>query len=225
MGGTMSTRKRFIVGAACSVCAVALVLVYAAQVRAQEREVREEALARYGGEQVEVCVATRTIAIGEKLDARNTTQCLWVADLLPADCVTSLEQVESAVAGSTILANEPISKARLGTETQELEVPAGLCAVSIPSQDVRAVGGAIVCGSRVNVYASTDTGVVLLGENLLVLETNNTSQEVSSTHTVLSWVTLAVTPQSVQQLLNASRMGNLYLTLPAETGGDDRHAS
>lgn len=220
----MNARKRVIIGAACALCAAVFVLIYAAQVRAQEREVREEALARYGGEQIEVCVATRNIAIGEEFNGNNTTTALWVADLLPEECITSLSEIHGAAAGSTVLANEPISRQRISSQQQDIEVPTGLCAVSIPSQDVRAVGGAVTKGSLANIYASTDSGTVLLGESLLVLETNNSSQEATMSNSALSWVTLAVTPESVQELLNASRSGNLYLTLPSTAQGDEKNA-
>ena len=211
----MSSKRRLVIGVLCAALAMLLVLVYAAQVRAEERETREEALARYGGEQVEVCVASRDIAAGEQLSASNVEVSLWLADLLPAECATSLADVEGTVAGCLILANEPISRQLLASSDGGIEVPTGLCAVSVPATNERAVGGAIARGSLVNVYATTDSGMVLLGEELLVLETSNRTSESQTASGSLAWVTLAVTPDSVQQLLEASRSGTIYLTLPA----------
>ena len=46
---------------------------------------RADALARYGGDQVEVCVAKRDIAAGETVDSGAIETRLWVADLLPPE--------------------------------------------------------------------------------------------------------------------------------------------
>lgn len=194
------------------------VLAYASQVRSEERVAREEALARYGGEQVEVCVASHDIAAGDTIKVSDVQRELWLSDLLPSECISNENEVVGAVAGSSILAKEPISRARLGNTNSDIDVPVGLCAVSIPAQDVRAVGGAIGRGSLVNVYANSASGVTLLGENLLVLATSGSEKSSSSSHSTLSWVTLAVTQESVQELLAASKSEALYLTLPGVEG-------
>jgi len=211
----MSARRRLITGIVCGLLAAVAVLAYASSVRASERAAREEALARYGGEQLEVCVASRDIAAGDTIRASDITHEMWLADLLPAECVSDDGEAVGAVAGTSILANEPISRARLGNANADISVPPGLCAVSIPTQDVRAVGGAVSRGSLVNVYSNTGGGVLLLGENLLVLATSGSDKGSSGTRASLSWVTLAVTPQSVQELLSASKSETLYLTLPS----------
>ncbi|NTU90204.1 MAG: Flp pilus assembly protein CpaB [Actinobacteria bacterium] len=216
----MNAKKRLILGIACGVLAAMAMLVYAAQVRAEERSAREDALSRYGGEQIEVCVATRDILPGEELDTSNVSSQLWLVDLLPVDCITSQNEIIGSSANSLILANEPLSMQRVGDIGEDISVPDGLCAVSIPSQDVRAVGGAISRGSLVNVYASTDTGIILLGEKLLVLETSNSLASEASSSNALSWVTLAVTFESVQELLDAARSETLYLTLPSIEGDE-----
>ena len=64
-----------------------------------------------------------------------------------------------------------------------------------------------------DVYASGSNGVVLLGQRILVLETSNSAAGVSSRGS-LTWITLAVTQESVEELLNASKAGKLYITLP-----------
>ena len=83
----MRRRKTTVAGIACGVLCAACVLAYLTSVRGEADAARAEALARYGGEQVEVCVARRDVAAGEKLDASAVETKLWVADLLPADAV------------------------------------------------------------------------------------------------------------------------------------------
>ena len=52
-------------GLACAVC----VFIYTQSVRLDAEDSRNAALARYGGEQIEVCVARRDIAAGETVDS------------------------------------------------------------------------------------------------------------------------------------------------------------
>ena len=52
-------------GVVCSIC----VIIYTLSVRADAEDTRNAALARYGGEQIEVCVAKRDIAAGETIDS------------------------------------------------------------------------------------------------------------------------------------------------------------
>ena len=203
-----------IVGIACGLWAACCMLLDAGQVRANDRSAREAALDRDGSEQVEVYVAQRDIAFGQVISADDVAPRLWLADLLPADCATDARSVVGMTATSTILANEPIPLQRVGT-SGSLDVPAGLCAVSVPTQDTLAVGGAVDKGSLVDVYASGNDGVVLLGQRILVLETSSSAAG-SSRSGSLSWITLAVTQESVEELLNASRAGKLYITLPGQ---------
>ena len=208
----MRSRTRLILGIVCGLLAACCMLLYAGQVRASERSAREAALQRYGSEQVDVLVAQRDIPIGAVISAQDVAPMPWLVDLLPDDCATDASMVVGKTATSSILANEPVSLRRVGA-AGSLDVPAGLCAVSIPTQDTLAVGGAVDKGSLVDVYASGNEGVVLLGQRILVLETSN-SADGASRGGSLSWVTLAVTQESVEELLNASRAGKLYITLP-----------
>ena len=82
-----------VAGIACGVLCAACVLAYLTSVRGEADAARAEALARYGGEQVEVCVARRDVAAGEKVDAAAVETRLWVADLLPADAVRAAGDV------------------------------------------------------------------------------------------------------------------------------------
>lgn len=218
------SRKRLIISVLCGVAAALLMAWYISGLRSEADTAREDALARYGGEQVEVVVATRDIAIGETLGADDVEQRTWLSDLLPKDAVRDYESVMGATVAVPLFENEPVTQAKTGGLATTVSVPDGLCAVSIPSQDVLAVGGAITSGSLVNIYAAGAHEVTLLGEEILVLETSNTSylaeQESSdlfgtaSARTALTWVTLAVDPASVEELITASRSDNLYLVLP-----------
>jgi len=61
----MKVNKRVLVSALCGLCCAACVGLYLVGVKGEADAARAEALARYGGDQIEVCVASRDIAAGE----------------------------------------------------------------------------------------------------------------------------------------------------------------
>ncbi|MDR2197765.1 MAG: Flp pilus assembly protein CpaB [Coriobacteriales bacterium] len=239
------SRKRTALALLCAAVAALAMALYASGIRAEATESRQRALTSYGGDQIEVFVATRDIAAGETLSADNVSSQLWLSDLLPEGALGEQKEVFGQMLALPLLCNEPVVAAKLGdgsASAEALSVPAGFCAVSIPTDDVLAVGGAIRVGSIIMVYAAGPSAVELLAEDVLVLETSNgaidgTSAATSSgsrlfgdvaTRKALAWVTLAIEPHRVQELIAASRDKSLYLVLPGtgigledlETGDD-----
>lgn len=196
-------------GLACAVC----VFLYTEMVYAEAESKRNEALQRYGGEQVEVLVATRTIHPGETLSPSNCTTKTWLSDLLPEDALLSLEQAEGRQATSLILQGEVVSNSRFNNETKELDIPAGLVAIALPVDDVQAVGGSLSAGSKVDVYA-TGSKTTCLGRDLEVLATSAGTNE-NSARAKITWVTLAVEPEKSQEFIAASQSMKIYFTLPS----------
>jgi pilus assembly protein CpaB len=214
---------------ACGLIATGLLWIHINNLQAEAQSARAGALNAYGGEQVEVFVATRDIAAGENLDGTNTALQRWVSDLLPAGALSDAEQINGATLAMPLLKGEPILQAKLGRNIDPVSVPDGLCAMTVAVDDVQAVGGAIGQGSAVNVYASSSAGVVLVACDVLVLETSNGSlgkdtaadgkaslplMSSGKTRAALKWVTLAVPPQMVQELLLAAHDKSLTLVLP-----------
>ena len=226
-----SSRKRLFIAIGCGVLAAVLLVFYANDLRSQAASARSQALADYGGEQVEVLVANRDIVAGETLDASNVSFQTWLVDLLPAGVARNTTEVFGKTTAVALLKNEPVSVAKLGERSAQIVVPDGLCAVSLPVGDVQAVGGALAPGMAVDVYAVGATSVVLVAQDVLILETSNgfgttsTSTNAgssslfgaSSSRASLKWVTVAVDATMVQELLAAARDKNLCLVLP----GDD----
>lgn len=214
----MNARKKTTVaGVACGVVCAVCVLCYLQSVQGEADAARAEALARYGGEQVEVCVASRDIAAGETVDVGALETRLWVADLLPADAVRSTSEVVGKQASSAILSGEVVSLRRFEEASALIDVPTGLTAVSVPAKDVQAVGGALASGMLVDVYATGDSGTTLIGEEVLVLATSASAKGTSDSS--VSWITLAVEPASVQELVTMAQKAQLYFVLPGEDVG------
>lgn len=196
-------------GIVCGIVCAAAVFVYLQSVKGEADEIRAEALARYGGEQVEVCVATRDIAVGEKVDASNTVAKLWLADLLPSDPVRSVRDVADERLGSPVYEGEVVTAKRFAHEDRAIDAPAGLSVLSIPVKDVQALGGSVSPGLRVDVYATGSSETELIAEDVPVVSASNDGGSGS-----ITWVALAVDPQSVQELIAASQKTELYLVLP-----------
>lgn len=213
----MKRSRTTIFGVACGLACAACVFAYMQGVRGEADAARAEALARYGGEQVEVCVAKRDIAAGESVEASVIETRLWVADLLPAEAFRSSDDVVGRKASSTILAGEVLSEQRFRDAGARLDVPEGLTAVSVPAKDVQAVGGALAAGSQVDIYAVGSASTDVLASDVLVLATS-ASASGSSSSAKVSWITVAVDDESVQEIVSAAERTELYFALPAASG-------
>ncbi len=213
----MTRRRTWVIAAVCGVLCAVCIALYAQSLEQKYAEQREDALERFGGEQVGVCVATRDIVSGEELDQTNTTVRPWLAELLPEDAVEDLSSLGSTVVSEPIYAGEPIVEGRTGTvKRHAMDVPEGFAAVSVAAQDVSAVGGSIAPGVRVDVYAASEAGADVIARDVLVLETSsNAGADASSSG--LSWVTLSVEPSFVEELIAASQRTKLYFAIPNGT--------
>lgn len=210
----MERNKPMIIGIACAVCCAACVGAYLWQVDAQSEAYRAEAMARYGGEQIEVCVATRDIAAGEAIADSVVETRTWLAALLPEGAVTTRDDVIGQVAGSSILKGEVVTRKRLEAGTAPIQVPEGLVAVSVPAHDVQAIGGALAPGMKADVYAIGGTSASKLLSDALIVATSTSSSELASTGASVAWVTLAVSPSAVEELIAAAENLQLYFALP-----------
>jgi pilus assembly protein CpaB len=229
-GGSMrSTKKRILIAVVAGLLSAGLLSLYLSNLQAKSESARADVLATYGGEQVDVFIATRDIAAGETLGQANVAIKRWVADLLPSGALTDMEKVYGATLNTSLLKGEPIIASKIGIGADPVSVPDGLCALTVAVDDVHAVGGAVGRGSAVNVYATGQSGVALVACDVLVLETSNGLMaenaashtdsgmgflSSSKTRTALKWVTLAVRPNMVQEILAAAQSKNLTLVLP-----------
>lgn len=210
--------RSMIIGLICGLGCALCVGLYIAGVDEQAKVAQAEMLARYGGEQVEVCVARRDIAAGETLADSDIETKTWIAALLPADAISVRGDAVGKQVGSTILAGEVISSKRFGFETADIEVPDGMSAISVPAKDVQAVGGALKAGMRCDVYAIGANATSKLASSVLVLTTSSTDDSASSRSTM--WVTLAIEPSRVEEMVSAAQNLDLYFVLPSSANSE-----
>ncbi|MDO4290921.1 MAG: SAF domain-containing protein [Eggerthellaceae bacterium] len=216
----MRRNKSVIAGLICGLCCMVCVGLYVAHVEEQAGAARAETLARYGGEQIEVCVARRDVVAGEVLDESSVETKMWVAALLPEGALTSRAEALGKQVGSSILKGEVISSKRFEATAASIDVPDGLTAVSVPAREVQAVGGALASGMKADVYAVGSTSTTKLVSGALIVATSASSSGLSASSSV-SWVTLAVSPSAVEELVTAAQSMDLYFVLPTTTEGKD----
>lgn len=211
----MKQRSLIIIAVASGIACAACIVFFLLSVQGEANAARAEALARYGGEQVEVCVATRDISAGERIEVSALESRLWIADLLPDNAIRDSSEILGKTVSSPILKGEVISSKRFEGTRSELDIPAGKEAVSVPAKAVQAVGGAIRPGMSVDVYASGDTTTAALARDVIVLDTSM-DESGSLVASEAGWITLAVDPDRVQEIIAASNKTSLYFVLPSD---------
>ena len=207
----MSVKVRAAIAAACAVLAAVCVLVYAAGVRGEASDERREALERYGGEAVKVCVATRQISAGETFSERNVTVLDWLVDLLPEGALADPDELMGRTASCAIAQNTPLARVHVDAGDNPLAVPEGLVAVSVPCANESAVGGALSAGCVVDAYVVGDGAARPVCQGVQVLQTSS-----QGTLASLSWIILAVAPDQVEAVVAASGTQRLYFVLPSD---------
>lgn len=208
----MKSRKSLLVGTGCAVLCALCVSLYLVGVQGQVEEARAEALARYGGDQIEVCVAKRDLAPGEVVEENAIAMRLWVADLLPEGAITDPQHIVGQRLGSSVYKGEVLCARRTEVVNAALSVPAGKAAISVPAQAVQAVGGSVEPGMAVDVYATGPAATSQLVQGALVLATSAGAEDASANN---AWITLAVDPDRVQEVVAAAQNLALYFVLPA----------
>ena len=204
----MRKKARVVVSVAMGLLAAVLTCWYVTSVREEAQVRQRETIESYGGDVTRVC---RDIEPGERIDDGSVAVEDWVSSLLPSDAFTSMEEVAGKTATSRIPKRAVVSAAYfIEKPVGSLEVPDGMVAVSVASDEEHALGGAIKAGDRVDVYASRDSVADLL-LSAQVLDTS--SERVGGA--ALSWVTLGVEPERVPELLAVTSQGMVTIA----TGG------
>ncbi len=213
----MKRGTRLAISIVAGIAAALVAFAYVSSVRSEAEAERQEALARYGGELVAVCVATQDIEPGDTLGEGNVAVEEWVSSLLPPDAFTSLADVTGKIATSRIPQRSVLCPPYLESQSDAIEVPDGTVAVCVASDPAHAVGGALERGNEVDVYVAQG-GIAdrLLGAR--VLDTSS----LASGGGDLSWVTIAVEPERVEELLAAMAQGQITLVAPGDSASGDK---
>ena len=207
----MGRWARLALSVAAGVLVLVLVSWHGSSIRAEAERERQELLAAYGGDVVNVCVASRDIAAGDVLDEGDVQMEEWIAGLLPTGAATSIEDVVGKRATSSVPARAVLCPVYFQERAGALEVPEGMVAVSVPADPAHAVGGSIAPGDTVDVYLA-GSGLADRICRATVIDTS--AEQAGGAAAELSWVTVAVEPERVPELLAATAKGSVSLVVP-----------
>jgi pilus assembly protein CpaB len=156
-----------------------------------------------GQEAVEVLVVSETVPAGtpaESIGDRVAVEMI-PASVQVSGSVASLADVRNQVTAVELMPGEQVTSARFVApetfeESEEVEVPEGLVEVTVSLSPDRAVGGALLPGDQVAVFASFEpfeaNGVIVEGEGgeegeeeVVAVEGDNTVKSPNSTHIII----------------------------------------
>ncbi|MCL2818554.1 MAG: RcpC/CpaB family pilus assembly protein [Actinomycetia bacterium] len=222
----MKQRTRTVVSGVCGIVAAVSLALFLHQTATASERAKAQLLNRFGGSTAEVLVATKTIYAGEKVVEGSIASQNWPSILLPEDPYLRSEsnKVIGHSANSIILAGEPLRVGRIDEAASILEsVPIGMQAVTIPTDPIRALGGAVRVGMRVDLLCPNTTGTMeVLARDVVVLalSTEDSGEEAATTTGLLGagaaqdirWITVCVEGELAQQVVTAATIGKVYLT-------------
>lgn len=167
-----------------------------------------------------IIVAAQTIPLGQKIVDAHLESAPWPADRVPDDASTEMDEIKGRVAAQTIYQGEPILKQKIAEHgvgsTLSALISRNKRAVTVRVNDVVGVAGFVLPGNTVDVLASGDerrgepTKTVL--QNVKVLAVDQTTGN-KDEPTVVRAVTLELTPEEAEELVEARTEGEIQLTL------------
>ncbi|MBW3629643.1 MAG: Flp pilus assembly protein CpaB [Gemmatimonadetes bacterium] len=169
-----------------------------------------------------VAVAARDLPGGSVLKAEDVKLVAWPVSARPAEYLASVEPLVGQGLLFPVKANEPLLRSKMSGEQGGLAavIPQGMRAVSVKVDEVIAVAGFVVPGTRVDVLVTMPpssgqpgTSRVVL-QSIRVLASGQSFEESSEGEPKdASVITLLVTPDEAEVLLLASNEGRIQLAL------------
>lgn len=202
-----STRLAFI----CAIISCILILLYMNSLEAQTKKAQQDAMSKYGGEQVEVCIARKTISAGQKISESDIEVKSWLASMLPENSITNKADCVGKTLASSVVKGEVVSSSRFQKDAKSFNIPDNMTAISIPLTDVSSVGGSLKVGDKIDIYATGSSATDCIASKVEVLETSKDDDDSET-----KWITIAVRSELSKQLVAAAQKTELYVVKPSE---------
>lgn len=209
----MGTKPRIVIAVICAACVGIAFAAFADEVRSEADRQRSEAMARYGGEVVNLVVARHALEPGDVVEAGDVETREWLADLAPEGAVTQEEDVIGTQVTVPAAGGAPLTKLNFRDATEQQDVPSGHIAVSVPVTDRLGLSQGTLSGSSVIAYRVGDDGSHVIATDVVVLSMPEASSAGLGTQGTLS---LGVLPEDVSEILSASAADELRIVLPAD---------
>jgi pilus assembly protein CpaB len=188
-----------------------------------------------------IYVAMQDIKVNQPLTPQIVTQEEWPKEKIPADAIRDIKEIQGQRSGTTILAGEPLRKAKFAMDKRIDEIPSGYRVVAVPADAVSAAGYLLQPGDRVDVLMYVDatnaksgvqqslTKTILQDVRIFAVnEQWRPAEDKSNESITAKTVSLLVTPEQAEKMMQATEMGKIRLVLRnpddpqvAETNGTD----
>jgi len=222
----MNQRTRTVISIVCGLITALCLATFLYRTATASERAKEQLLNRFGGATAEVLVATKTIHSGEKITEGAIAVQQWPSILLPEDPYQRSEsnKLIGHYTNSIILAGEPIRSERIDEAVSVLEsVPIGMQALTIPTDPIRAIGGQVKVGMKVDLLCPNTTGSMeVLARDVAILALSTESSAVeggqplpilgSGSSPDIRWITICVDSELAQQVVTAATASKIYLT-------------
>ena len=207
----MSRRFRYILSGACALLAILCCVAYGNQIRAEAEQSRAEAIERYGGEVVNLVVASRPIEVGDTISSSNTQTKNWISDLAPEGSITDIDEVMGKQVTVSLSAGAPLTRLNFRISDASVTIPKGLVGISVSHGEKTGLVGRISAGSTLAAYEMTEQGIRLLSGEVALLSDAEGGAYISGTPLVLG-----VLPKDMARILSAEAKGTLRLVVPGD---------
>jgi len=199
---------------------------YLSAQQAQLEAARNQAL----GSAVEVVVASERIPIGSRIETRQVKTVRWPIESQPPGAIHDAARVGAQIARNTIQQNQPVVESDLTSEASgllPLMITEGMRGMSVKVDKVTGVSGFITPNSSVDVLAAgaaegedREQRSKLILQNVKVLATGTTTEQLDNKPVEVPTVTLLVSPADAEKLTLATRQEPVRLALRNYRDGD-----
>jgi pilus assembly protein CpaB len=173
-----------------------------------------------------VVVAATDLDIGAELRRDDVRVIQWPANAVPANAISTPEEVIGRGLILPVIQNEPILPMKLASKEAGSglppAIPPGLRAISVRVNEVIGVAGYVLPGTRVDVVATVNPGnerrditskVILTNVQVLAAGTKIDRETDKNKPIAVTVVTLLVDPDEAERLTLASNEGKIQLAL------------
>lgn len=208
----MSLKIRLLCAVLCALLAMYTSFSYAQSVRSDAQKVRDDAIASYGGDVVRLVVTTHPLQIGDTIKAEDIVVRDWVSDLAPKDAYLNSDDVIGKEVKVAVGENVPLSTMHFTESDDELVIPNGRVALSLPMNERLGIGLHITPRTQVLGYDTTNKTTHLITKDMIAL----CVKEAQPAQNIPAQLVLAVYPTDVTHVLSAAATQSLRLVIPAQ---------
>lgn len=195
----------------CALLSALALFAYTTSIEASAKKAQVDAITKYGGEQIEVCVARKGLNAGQTITDTDIEVRTWSASMLPENSIMNKSDCVGKALASSVIKGEVISSSRFQKDAKSFSIPDNMTAISIPLSDVSSVGGSLKVGDKIDIYSSGTSATNCIASKVEVLETSKDDDNAET-----KWITVAIKSELAKELVSAAQKTELYVAKPSD---------